>query len=53
MRTRESGPFASLLLDLVINVNLKGVLNCTQVVVETMIEQQHGVILHASSVDGI
>jgi 3-oxoacyl-[acyl-carrier protein] reductase len=39
--------------DRVIDVNLKGVFNCTQAVVDTMIEQQHGVILNASSVVGI
>lgn len=39
--------------DQVIDVNLKGVFNCTQAVVDTMIEQQRGVILNASSVVGI
>ncbi|KVV21707.1 beta-ketoacyl-ACP reductase [Burkholderia multivorans] len=39
--------------DLVIDVNLKGVFNCTQAVVDTMLEQQRGVILNASSVVGI
>ncbi|WP_322062047.1 beta-ketoacyl-ACP reductase [Paraburkholderia sp. J63] len=39
--------------DKVIDVNLKGVFNCTQAVVETMIGQQCGVILNASSVVGI
>jgi 3-oxoacyl-[acyl-carrier protein] reductase len=39
--------------DMVIDVNLKGVFNCTQAVVDTMIEQQRGVILNASSVVGI
>ena len=39
--------------DRVIDVNLKGVFNCTQAVVDTMIEQQRGVILNASSVVGI
>jgi 3-oxoacyl-[acyl-carrier protein] reductase len=39
--------------DKVIDVNLKGVFNCTQAVVETMIAQQRGVILNASSVVGI
>lgn len=35
--------------DLVINVNLKGVFNCTQAVVPTMIAQGSGVILSTSS----
>lgn len=39
--------------DLVIDVNLKGVFNCTQAVVPTMINQGGGVILNASSVVGI
>ena len=39
--------------DKVIDVNLKGVFNCTQAVAETMLEQQGGVILNASSVVGI
>lgn len=39
--------------DLVINVNLKGVFNCTQAVVPVMIEQGSGVILNASSVVGL
>ncbi|CAB3801336.1 3-oxoacyl-[acyl-carrier-protein] reductase FabG [Paraburkholderia caffeinitolerans] len=39
--------------DNVIDVNLKGVFNCTQAVVDTMIGQQRGVILNASSVVGI
>jgi len=39
--------------DNVINVNLKGVFNCTKAVVDTMLEQQRGVILNASSVVGL
>jgi len=39
--------------DRVIDVNLKGVFNCTQAVVGAMLEQQSGVILNASSVVGI
>lgn len=39
--------------DRVIDVNLKGVYNCTKAVVDTMIEQKSGVILNASSVVGI
>ena len=39
--------------DLVINVNLKGVFNCTQAVTPFMIEQGSGVILNASSVVGL
>ncbi len=39
--------------DLVISVNLKGVFNCTQVVVPVMIQQESGVILNASSIVGI
>jgi 3-oxoacyl-[acyl-carrier protein] reductase len=39
--------------DLVIAVNLKGVFNCTQAVAPTMIRQQSGVILNASSVVGL
>lgn len=35
--------------DLVININLKGVFNCTQLVVPTMVEQRKGVILSTSS----
>lgn len=35
--------------DLVININLKGVFNCTQLVVPTMVEQKKGVILSTSS----
>lgn len=39
--------------DRVINVNLKGVYNCTRAVVNQMIEQKSGVILNASSVVGL
>jgi 3-oxoacyl-[acyl-carrier protein] reductase len=39
--------------DQVIDVNLKGVFNATQAVVEFMVEQNSGVILNASSVVGI
>ena len=39
--------------DQVIDVNLRGVFNATQAVVESMIEQNAGVILNASSVVGI
>lgn len=39
--------------DSVINVNLKGVFNCTQAVVPQMIKQGGGVILNASSVVGL
>lgn len=39
--------------DLVINVNLKGVFNCTQAVAPYMINQGSGVILNASSVVGL
>ncbi len=39
--------------DKVIDVNLKGVFQCTQSVVDTMIEQKSGVILSASSVVGL
>jgi len=39
--------------DLVINVNLKGVFNCTQAVAPTMIRQGGGVILNASSIVAI
>lgn len=35
--------------DLVININLKGVFNCTQLVVPHMVEQRSGVILSTSS----
>jgi len=39
--------------DKVININLKGVYNCAQAVLEIMTEQGKGVILNASSVVGI
>ncbi len=39
--------------DAVIDVNLKGVFNCAQAVVPTMIEQGRGVILNASSIVGL
>lgn len=39
--------------DLVVNVNLKGVFNCTQAVTPTMIKQGGGVIVSASSVVGL
>ncbi len=39
--------------DLVIDVNLKGVFNCTQAVVPTMMKQGGGVVLNASSVVGL
>ncbi|QDQ25870.1 beta-ketoacyl-ACP reductase [Chitinimonas arctica] len=39
--------------DRVIDINLKGVYNCTKAVVDTMIEQAAGVILNASSVVGL
>ncbi|XZG71488.1 beta-ketoacyl-ACP reductase [Chitinibacteraceae bacterium HSL-7] len=39
--------------DRVIDINLKGVYNCTKAVVDTMIAQQAGVILNASSVVGV
>jgi len=38
--------------DLVIDINLKGVFNCTQAVAPVMIKQNNGVILNASSVVG-
>jgi 3-oxoacyl-[acyl-carrier protein] reductase len=37
----------------VIDVNLKGVYNCTRAVVDIMIEQNSGVILNASSIVGL
>jgi 3-oxoacyl-[acyl-carrier protein] reductase len=39
--------------DRVIDINLKGVYNCTKAVVDTMIAQNYGVILNASSVVGV
>lgn len=39
--------------DRVINVNLKGVFNCTKAVAEVMINQGSGVIINASSIVGI
>jgi 3-oxoacyl-[acyl-carrier protein] reductase len=39
--------------DRVVNVNLKGVFNCIQAVVEVMISQGYGVIINASSVVGV
>lgn len=39
--------------DNVIDVNLKGVFNCTQAVVDGMIERRQGVVLNASSVVGL
>jgi 3-oxoacyl-[acyl-carrier protein] reductase len=39
--------------DLVINVNLKGVFNCTQAVLPTMVRQQYGRIVSAASVVGV
>jgi 3-oxoacyl-[acyl-carrier protein] reductase len=39
--------------DLVVNVNLKGVFNCTQSVAPYMIKQHDGVILNATSVVGL
>lgn len=39
--------------DSVINVNLKGVFNCVQAVVQTMINQESGAIVNASSIVGI
>lgn len=39
--------------DRVIDVNLKGVFNCTQAVADTMIMQGAGVVLNASSVVGL
>jgi 3-oxoacyl-[acyl-carrier protein] reductase len=39
--------------DLVIDINLKGVYNCTRAVVDIMLQQGSGVILNASSVVGI
>jgi len=39
--------------DRVIEINLKGVYNCTKAVVDTMLQQQSGVILNASSIVGL
>ena len=39
--------------DRVIDVNLKGVYNCTKAVVDIMLQQNSGVILNASSIVGI
>ena len=39
--------------DKVIDINLKGVYNCTRAVVDTMVERGSGVILNASSVVGV
>ena len=39
--------------DSVIDINLKGVFNCTKAVVNTMIAQESGVILNASSIVGL
>ena len=39
--------------DQVIDVNLKGTYNCTKAVLDTMLEQQSGVILNASSIVGL
>lgn len=39
--------------DLVMNVNLKGVFNCIQAVVNAMVLQGYGVIVNASSIVGI
>ncbi|MBE9610747.1 3-oxoacyl-ACP reductase FabG [Chitinilyticum piscinae] len=39
--------------DRVIDINLKGVYNCTRAVVDTMVAQGAGVILNASSVVGV
>jgi 3-oxoacyl-[acyl-carrier protein] reductase len=39
--------------DKVIDINLKGVFNCTKAVVQTMLSQESGVILNASSIVGL
>jgi 3-oxoacyl-[acyl-carrier protein] reductase len=39
--------------DRVIEINLKGVYNCTKAVVDAMLRQQSGVILNASSIVGL
>jgi 3-oxoacyl-[acyl-carrier protein] reductase len=41
------------MFDLVINVNLKGVFNCTRAVIPTMISQKSGAVINASSIVGI
>ena len=47
------GQMAEADFDLVIDVNLKGVFNCTQAVAPVMIRQKSGVILNATSIVGI
>ena len=39
--------------DMVIDINLKGVYNCTRAVVDIMLKQNSGVVLNASSVVGL
>ena len=39
--------------DKVINVNLKGVSNCTQAVIEVLVNQGNGVISNSSSIVGL
>ena len=39
--------------DKVINVNLKGVSNCTQAVIEVMVNQGNSVIINSSSIVGL
>lgn len=39
--------------DRVIDINLKGVFNCTKAVVDIMVEQASGVVLNASSIVGL
>jgi len=39
--------------DSIIEINLKGVFNCTKAVVDTMLAQQSGVILNSSSIVGL
>lgn len=39
--------------DRVIDINLKGVFNCTQAVIPTMLEQKRGKIINTSSVSGV
>jgi 3-oxoacyl-[acyl-carrier protein] reductase len=48
-----AGEMAEADFDLVVDVNLKGVYNCTQAVAPQMIRQGGGVILNASSVVGL